>query len=90
MKDFIYRLSTALSKEDCNQILIVLKTYLVYEGWAKYYSAGWIIVGINKAFSNQSVDEWKIITKNFNHVESAHRQTNFFGRDLTVAQTIKT
>ena len=90
MKDLVYRLSIALSKEDCNQILIVLKTYLVYEGWAKYHSAGWIMAGTNKAFSDRSVDEWEMIAKNSNHVESAHRQANSLGRDLTVAQAVET
>ncbi len=73
MKDLIYRLPITLSKEDYNQILTVLKTYLVYEGWVKYYSAGWIIADINKAFSDRSVDEWEMITKNSNYMESAYR-----------------
>ncbi len=73
MKDLIYRLSIALSKEDCNQILTVLKTYLVYKRWAKYHSAGQIMVDINKAFSDRSVDEWEMIIKNSNHIESAYK-----------------
>ncbi len=90
MKDLIYKLPTALSKENCNQILTKLKTHPVYAEWAKYYSADWIIAGTNKAFSDRSVDKWEMITKNSNHVESVYRQVNSLGRDLTVVQAVET
>ena len=85
-----YDLPMMDSRDDCMAFLEILEIDERYRDWARYYKSELIFQGTNPSCSIRTLEEWDTVQKNFNHVESAHKQTNNVDRDLTLVQAIKT